>query len=205
MTLAVIGVLTGNTLAVVNALRKVGADPVVAMDADSLGDATRIVLPGVGSFDEGMDRLRQADMVDALRFRVLEQGVPFLGICLGMQMLVETSEEGMSPGLGFIRGQVIRFQSEVVPGGRVPHMGWNRVRPARPTPLFQAEDPDRRFYFVHSYHVVPQNLEDVLALSTYGHPFAAAIQQANLTGVQFHPEKSLRWGLDFLERFVAHG
>jgi len=203
MNLVVISALAGNAAAVVNALRKAGGEATLSRDPLVIQEASALVLPGVGAFDDGCTRLRDAGLFDLLRARA-EAGVPVLGICLGMQLLADGSEEGHLPGLGIIPGRALRFQPELVPHGRIPHMGWNRVCPVQPTPLFDLKSPDRRFYFVHSYHVHPADPAHALTTTAYGPRFVSAIQKGRSIGVQFHPEKSLRWGLDFLKRFLDH-
>lgn len=194
----------GNIGSVENMLRRLGIPAMRCSDADGLGPATHILLPGVGSFDRGMRLLRQRGLDKALTEAVVGRGVPLLGICLGMQLLADRSEEGNETGLGWIPGDVRRFRLD---GLRVrlpiPHMGWNAVAPATDSPLARALPADARFYFVHSYHFEPHDAGHVLMRTTYGHEFASAVSRNNVYGVQFHPEKSHRFGMLLLQAFAA--
>ena len=183
-----------------NMLRTLGAEPVATDDPAIVADATRVILPGVGSFDAGMHALRSRELDVALRTAVHERGAPLLGICLGMQLLARRSQEGEAAGLGWIDADVVRFTPQ--PRLRIPHMGWNSVQPQSPSPLFDAADADPEFYFVHSFHVVPDDPALVTGAATHGGSFAAAVGRGRIHGVQFHPEKSHRHGLQLLRRFL---
>jgi imidazole glycerol-phosphate synthase subunit HisH len=183
-----------------NMLRTLGAEPVATDDPAIVAAATRVILPGVGSFDAGMHALRSRGLDAALHTAVHERGAPLLGICLGMQLLARRSEEGEAAGLGWIDADVVRFTPQ--PRLRIPHMGWNSVQPQSPSPLFDAADADPEFYFVHSFHVVPDDPALVTGAATHGGPFAAAVGRGRIHGVQFHPEKSHRHGLQLLRRFL---
>lgn len=191
----------GNVGSIRNMLKKAGAQSIVSSDADAISRADAIILPGVGAFDTGMRRLAELDLISVLNRRVIERRTPILGICLGMQLLTNRSEEGSLPGLGWINGETIRFfRDEVEPELRVPHMGWNYVQPAKDHFLFEGlEKP--RFYFVHSYHVQCERTT-VLATCNYGRDFTAAVHRGNIMGTQFHPEKSHRFGLTLLRSFL---
>lgn len=192
----------GNVQAFINIYRHLDFDVCAATTAEQLRAAERIILPGVGAFDWAMDRLNQSGMRDILDSLVLDTGVPVLGICVGMQMMMEKSEEGEASGLGWVEGDVRRF---VTPrsGPRVPlpHMGWNDVRPIGKHGLFQSCGEDMRFYFLHSYFVQPADDDHVRAVTDYSGPFAAALGKENILGVQFHPEKSHKWGVELLRTF----
>lgn len=193
----------GNVGSVVNMLRKVGADAEATGDVSAVARASKLVLPGVGAFDAAITRLRERELVSVLNRRVLEEGVPILGICLGMQVMTESSEEGSEAGLGWFAGGTQRFRfDDPVQRLRVPHMGWNVVRPARPTPLFDGMYEEPRFYFVHSYHVICRNDEDVMLTTEYGYRFVSGISRGNIYGVQFHPEKSHKFGMHLVRRFA---
>jgi len=197
VTLALIDYGAGNLHSVANALKAAGATGVaVTADPDLVARADRIVLPGVGAFGACAAALRGVDgMVEALDRRVRQEGVPFLGICVGMQLMAEAGEEmGEHPGLGWIAGRV-RLLRPADPAAKVPHMGWNDVRPAVPHPLIVPGEA----YFLHSYAFEGA---DVVATSDHGGPIAAAIARDTMAGVQFHPEKSQRYGLDLLARFL---
>ncbi|WP_448502452.1 imidazole glycerol phosphate synthase subunit HisH [Sphingomonas sp.] len=197
MTTALIDYGAGNLHSVHNALKAAGArDIIVTADPDAVTRADRIVLPGVGAFAACRDGLAALPgMIEAMETRALHGGVPFLGICVGMQLMADHGEEmGEHRGLGWISGRVARIAS--APGLRIPHMGWNDVVPARPHPLI---DPGEA-YFLHGYAF---SGDHVLATTDHGGPVTAAIGRDNLIGIQFHPEKSQRYGIALLERFLA--
>ena len=190
----------GNLRSVENALRAAGAAEVdVSADPVVVAAADRIVLPGVGAFAACMNGLTAIPgMVEALRESAIERARPFLGICVGMQLMADVGEEhGDHPGLGWIRGTVRRIEPDD-PSLKVPHMGWNDVTPARPHALIEPGEA----YFVHSYALAPTEPETLLATTDHGGPLAAALGRDNLIGVQFHPEKSQRYGQAFLARFL---
>lgn len=194
----------GNVQSVVNALGRVGADVAVAEDGDALiaQSAPRIVLPGVGAVGEALSLLRERGLDSALGKRVLEERTPFLGICVGMQVLLETCTEfGTHAGLGWIPGSVDRLAPEGDPL-RLPHVGWNEIAVTRPDPLL-GEAGGNHFYFLHSYAVECPD-EYVVARSDYGRPFVAALRRDNIAAVQFHPEKSSGIGESVLTAFVRH-
>jgi glutamine amidotransferase len=191
----------GNVGSIANMICKAGGEALVATDAAAIAAAHKLVLPGVGSFDQGMRSLADRDFVEPLR-TAAKRGVPILGICLGMQLMLESSDEGSLPGLAFVPGEARRF-----PIGeallRVPHMGWGRIGVRRASPLFAGAEEDCRYYFVHSYYVSCADGSDVVATTTHGLEFVSAFQRANLFGVQFHPEKSHRFGMALFRRFLA--
>jgi imidazole glycerol-phosphate synthase subunit HisH len=167
-----------------------------------LRSADKLILPGVGHFDRAMENLSAAGLVDELKDLVQTSGKPILGICLGMQLMCAGSDEGSVPGLGFIDAHVRRFD---FPGERrlkVPHMGWREVAITRTSPLFTGLDDTSRFYFVHSYFVDCARETDVVARAEYGHVFVSAFERDNVRGVQFHPEKSHRFGIRLFQNFV---
>ncbi|GMU52081.1 MAG: imidazole glycerol phosphate synthase subunit HisH [Candidatus Xenobia bacterium] len=190
----------GNVGSIMNMLKKVGAEAEISGDPEALRRATRLILPGVGAFDTGMRHLSDSGLIDVLNDRVLNDKVPVLGICLGMQLLTRRSEEGSLPGLGWIEADTIRFQLEDL---RVPHMGWNTLRAVNGSPLFQGYQEEPRYYFVHSYHVVCDNPEDAAGTTEYGLQFVSAVHRGNVMGTQFHPEKSHKFGMQLLRNFVA--
>lgn len=197
MSVALIDYGAGNLHSVANALRAAGAtDLSVTADPDAIAVADRVILPGVGAFASCMAGLRAIDgMVEAMEQRVLAQAAPFLGICVGMQLMAETGEEfGEHPGLGWLPGRVRRLRP--ANGERVPHMGWNDVAPTAAHPLLAPGEA----YFLHSY---AYDGAHVLATTDHAGPVTAAIGRDNLAGVQFHPEKSQRYGLDLLSRFLS--
>lgn len=192
----------GNIGSVVNMIRKSGGQATATRSVSELADAKKILLPGVGSFDNAMTRLKNLGLVDVLQERAAA-GVSFLGICLGMQLLATHSEEGSILGLGLIPGAVRKFKfNGECSSLKIPHMGWNRVRAVREHSLANGLDQDARFYFVHSYFYDCDNPEDVLFSARYGIDFAAGVQRGNVVGVQFHPEKSHRYGMQLLKNFI---
>lgn len=201
MTIAVVDVCSGNLRSVEKALAHVGAAPIVTHDPDVIRRADRVVVPGQGAFGEFVRGLEARGLEPALR-EALASGKPFLGICLGLQVLFESSEEqGPVRGLGLIPGHVRKFRP-TDHALKVPHMGWNQVRRRRDEPLL-AGVPDEAFvYFVHSFHVVPTDPSITVLDCDYGGRFTAAIRQDNLFACQFHPEKSQQVGLRILENFV---
>lgn len=193
----------GNIRAFLNVYRRLNIDATTATTGEQLKRASRILLPGVGSFDHAMEQLGRSGMRDALDDLVLRQHVPVLGVCVGMQMLARGSEEGMLPGLGWVEGHVRAIGSltsaERLP---VPHMGWNDVHPVSGSKLFGNLGADARFYFLHSYYLHCDRAADAIAVSNYGSDFTCAVNAANVFGVQFHPEKSHRCGTQLLKNFA---
>lgn len=191
----------GNVGSIANMIRKVGGEALLATDAAAIAAADKLVLPGVGAFDQGMRSLADRNFIEPLR-EAAARGVPVLGICLGMQLMLGRSDEGSLPGLDFVPGEARRFPTgEAAP--RVPHMGWNRIALRQASPLFAGSDDDCRYYFVHSYYVSCADRDDVVATTTHGLEFVSAFQRGNLFGVQFHPEKSHRFGMALFQRFLA--
>ena len=189
-----------NIGSLINMFRRIGADAVVTSRTEDIARARKILLPGVGAFDAAMKRIDELGLRDLLRRKALEDKVPFLGVCLGMQLLVNESEEGTVTGLGLIPGKAIRFPRNAAL--KVPHMGWNRIEVAQETPLTTYLPPEPRFYFVHSYFVQAENPEDVMLRCTYGQSFDAGLCRNNIFGAQFHPEKSHKFGMALLKGFV---
>ena len=189
----------GNLYNLKNALDFSGVGNQLVSHADELKEADRILLPGVGAFGPAMEHLRNSGMLESLQEKV-QAGTPLLGICVGAQLLMDESEEdGSRVGLGWIPGKVKRFQHEL----KIPQIGWNQVSQQRKDPLFQDVLDEMHFYFVHSYHLRPENSGHVLGLSNYGYDFAAVVRKDNLWGVQFHPEKSQNAGLQLLKNFCT--
>jgi len=201
--LAVIDYGAGNLRSVVHALNHLGVqDMHLVHTPQDLAGADKIILPGVGAFGAGMNQLHEQNLVQPL-LDALRAGVPYLGICLGMQFLFERSDEmGDHAGLGLLPGHVTRFPTTLP--YKVPHMGWNQLDVQRPTPLLAGIPADTSVYFVHSYYCVPADSADVVATVDYGIPFTAVVQRDNLFGVQFHPEKSQRTGLRILSNFLEY-
>ncbi len=200
--IAVIDYDMGNLHSVCKGLEKAGATPKITDSPAELEQADAVVLPGVGAFDPAVQQLRARGLVEPIK-QAIASGKPFLGICLGLQILFERSEEGKEPGLGIVAGTVRRFRSE--PGITIPHMGWNQLEIIQPaSPLWQHLSPQPWVYFVHSYYVDPAQLQVRAATVTHGsQTVTAAIRDNNLMAVQFHPEKSSTTGLQILSNFVA--
>lgn len=199
---AVVDYGVSNLDSVARALEECGATPYVTSDPAELKHASLMVLPGVGAFADGMANLRERGLDQALREQVLEQGVPLLGVCLGMHLLADRGiEGGETQGLGLVPGSVLKLQPDE-PSTRVPHVGWNEVHPARPSALMEGIEDGRDFYFVHSYHLACDDPADVLATTPYCGGIASAVQRGIVAGVQFHPEKSQKAGFALLRNFV---
>lgn len=200
--IVVVNAAIGNLRSVANAFEAIGRPVEIADRPESLAGADGIVLPGVGAFEDAMRNLRELDFVPALEHTVRRQGTPFIGLCLGMQLLASTStEHGLSVGLGWIEGSVERIEAN---GAllRVPHIGWNEVRFVEHSRLFAGLGEAQTFYFVHSYVFRPRAAAVVTGVCEYGGEFAAAIEDGNIFGTQFHPEKSQQAGLGTLRNFV---
>ncbi|MDP9370639.1 MAG: imidazole glycerol phosphate synthase subunit HisH [Chloroflexota bacterium] len=195
--IAVIDYGAGNLRSIRRALEAAGAETVVTADPATVAAADAVVLPGVGAAGHAMDRLRDLGMTRAIG-EAVEGGKPFLGICLGMQLLFEHQEEGDTAGLGLLRGRIRSLSGPV----KVPHMGWNRSRLVRPGPLGDVGD-ERHYYFVHSYVAEPADRDDVAAIADYGERFPSVVVRDNVWGTQFHPEKSGPDGLALVRAFVA--
>jgi glutamine amidotransferase len=193
----------GNVQAFANVYKSLDVPCVMVKNAGALAGITKLILPGVGAFDYAMTRLEESGMKKALNQIATDQNVPILGVCVGMQMLGRSSEEGALPGLGWLDGVVKRFGRR--PDGRpldVPHMGWNDVAATRASFLFKGLESSARFYFIHSYYMSCAKSEDVIAVTDYGVRFACAVNSGSIYGVQFHPEKSHRWGIRLLKNFA---
>jgi len=202
MTVLVVDYGMGNLASVARALEDCGARVRVSADAAAVSEAERIILPGVGAFPDAMQRLASAGWVDALQGATRDEGVPLLGICLGMQLLADQGEEVRpTQGLGLIPGSVRRISP--APGERVPHVGWNELSQARPDPLFAGIADGEDFYFVHEYAFVCARADDVAGTTPFGGGFASAVSRGPVYGVQFHPEKSSRAGKQLLANFLS--
>ena len=201
--IAIIDYGLGNVRAFANLYTKSNIPFVIAKDTSDLENAQKIILPGVGSFDYAMQLLEASGMQETLSDMVLNHNVPVLGVCVGMQMLADSSDEGNLSGLGWIPGQVKRFESSSLNEEiNIPHMGWNNINPVITSGLMEGLDSNSRFYFLHSYYFNCENEDSLLATTHYGNEFACAVHRNNVYGVQFHPEKSHRWGAKILENFA---
>lgn len=196
----------GNLGSILNMLKKVGAPAAkVSADPKDIEQADKLILPGVGAFDTGMQRLRETGLIGLLNEKVLRAKTPTLGVCLGMQLLTKISEEGELPGLGWLDAETIRFRFDQKKTGlKIPHMGWNTVKVQREGTLFKDMYAEPRFYFVHSFHVVSHNPEDVVATTEYGYDFVSVVQHGHIMAAQFHPEKSHKFGMKLYKNFVEY-
>jgi len=192
----------GNIGSILNMIKKVGGEAIISSDQEQIKNADKLILPGVGAFDAGMQNLAKLGLISIFRKKVTEQKTPVLGICLGLQLLTERSEEGIMQGLGLVDASTVRFKFVSSSGLRIPHMGWNSVVIRKESPLFHDMYPNPVFYFVHSYHVVCRNAEDILSTTDYGYDFVSSLQSGNLFGTQFHPEKSHKYGMKLMKNFV---
>jgi glutamine amidotransferase len=191
----------GNIASIQRMFEAVDCDADIITNPSDIDRCGKLVLPGVGAFDEGMRLLDEGGWIEPLNRAAIERRVPILGICLGMQLLCRGSEEGDLPGLGWIDADVRILDTGGNRQLKLPHMGWSDTEPARDSDLLSRDGEEKRFYYVHKYRVICEREEDVLATANYGETFVSAIQRGNIHGVQFHPEKSHRFGKDLLGRF----
>jgi glutamine amidotransferase len=193
----------GNIRAFVNVFDRLNIKTKIARKSDDFKDASKIILPGVGAFDYAMNQLNASGMRDELENQVLSNKIPVVGICVGMQMLAKSSDEGNLPGLGWIDGEVKLFDASLIPyKTRLPHMGWNSIRPVNGNHLMTDFNDDSRFYFLHSYYFVCHNKDEIISTTEYGVTFTSAVNKENIYGIQFHPEKSHQNGIQLLHNFA---
>jgi imidazole glycerol-phosphate synthase subunit HisH len=203
MQISILDYGMANLRSVQKAFATVGHEAAIISTAEEIDRADRLVLPGVGAVADAIATLRQKDLAPAI-LRHIAKDKPFLGICLGLQMLFETCyEDGIHQGLGVVKGEVIRFDVDAVFGLKVPHMGWNQLHFANPSPVFRGLPEGVNVYFVHSFHGVPADAALAATTTDYGRPFVSSIRRSNLTATQFHPEKSQKVGLKMLENFAT--
>ncbi|MEO6994138.1 MAG: imidazole glycerol phosphate synthase subunit HisH [Lacunisphaera sp.] len=203
-TIGIVDYGSGNIRAITNVYGRLNIPFRIAHTPADLLGVKKILLPGVGAFDQAMGQLERGGFRPVLDEMVVKQGVPVLGICVGMQIMAHSSDEGKRPGLGWIAGKVRRFDPSRLPQATcLPHMGWNDVKPAGQGGLFAGLETEARFYFLHSYYFDCTQPSTVAATATYGLDFACAVCDKNVYGVQFHPEKSHRWGVQLLTNFAA--
>jgi len=199
--IAIIDYGMGNLRSVQKGFERVGREAVVTSDAKTILSAGKVVLPGVGAFPDCMRNLEQNGLIDVVH-KTIESGKPFLGICLGLQLLFTESEEfGLSKGLDIIKGRVVRFKGPEFTGLKIPHMGWNTISLKRQAPALLDVPDNSHVYFVHSFHVVPEDKQVIATTTPYGVDFVSSIWKDNIFAVQFHPEKSQTLGLSILKRF----
>jgi imidazole glycerol-phosphate synthase subunit HisH len=191
----------GNLGSIRNMFKRIKVESEITGEVGKIAAAEKILLPGVGAFDAAMQKIKDAGLLDVLNKKALEEKVPTLGICLGMQLLTHSSEEGKLPGLGWIDARTVKFNFSNN-SLKIPHMGWNTVNIKKESPLIEKLPEEPRFYFVHSYYISCNNNSDVLTTTHYGIDFHSIIQHENIYGAQFHPEKSHKFGMKLLENFA---
>jgi len=192
----------GNIRAFINVYDRLNIETKVAKTAEDIAGSTKIILPGVGSFDYAMSLLNRSGMRDELEKQVFDNKIPIMGICVGMQILARSSDEGQLPGLGWIDGNVRLFDSTTIPyKTRLPHMGWNSINPRNSIGLLNGFNNESKFYFLHSYYFECENKDHIIATTDYGMKYASAVKKDNIWGVQFHPEKSHGNGVRLLQNF----
>jgi glutamine amidotransferase len=193
----------GNVGSIQNMVKKFTKDVVITSDHEIIRNAGKLILPGVGAFDNGMKNLARLNLIDILNDKTLNEKIPVLGICLGMQLLTNKSEEGEREGLKWIDGETVKFRLNNGNNDlKVPHMGWNYVKKIRESALLENMFEESRYYFVHSYYVTCKNDKESILKTLYGVEFTSALQKENIFGVQFHPEKSHKYGLQLIKNFV---
>jgi glutamine amidotransferase len=205
MKIVIIDLNLGNLKSIQNIFKKAGKSSIISADKSDIELGDKLVLPGVGAFDSAMNKLQELDLIPLLNQKVIIEKTPILGICLGMQLMCKQSEEGASEGLKWIDGEVVKFKF-TDPKYKTPHMGWNYVTPnsSSANPLFEGFDESEKikFYHVHSFHVKLDNQEDIKAMTHYDYNFCTSFQKGNIFGVQFHPEKSHKYGLKLIQNFI---
>jgi len=193
----------GNLSSIQNMLKKISVKSIISSNISVIKNADKLILPGVGSFDNGMGNLQKMSLISVLNKKVLIDKTLILGICLGMQLISKRSEEGRLPGLGWIEAEAVKFKFDNNHANlKIPHIGWNTIKIKKDCLLFKDMEENARFYFVHSYHLICTRGEDIAAMTDYGYEFPSIIQKENIFGVQFHPEKSHKFGKQLLKNFV---
>jgi glutamine amidotransferase len=190
----------GNLGSLENMIRRVGGSTEIASSKTDISKAKKLILPGVGFFAHAVQELKRRDIWETINQKVINEHIPILCICLGAQLATEYSEEGEMNGFGWVKGKTVRFDYDI--NLRIPHMGWNEVELQKPSRLFTDMYEDARFYFVHSYYMMCENAEEVLTTTIYGKKFISSIEKENIFAVQFHPEKSHKYGMKLFENFL---
>ncbi len=204
MNIVIIDYGMGNLGSIANMIKKIGENSIISSEIKDIENADKIILPGVGAFDNGMQNLSKFNFIDLIKEKALINKTPVLGICLGMQLLTNSSEEGKKKGLSLIDAETIRFNFDKLEKTlKIPNMGWNDVHITQENELFSDLEKEARFYFVHSYYVKCHNNDNIIGESNYGIKFVSAIRNNNIYGVQFHPEKSHKYGMKLLKNFLS--
>ena len=201
-TIVIIDYGMGNIGSISNMIKFVGAKSIITADRKIIENARKIILPGVGNFDKAMQNIQKLDLKDVITYKAKEEKIPFLGICLGMQLMCNRSDEGTVEGLKLIDAEVLKFDFGTDSLLKIPHMGWNTIAKNKEIPVMDGLDNNSRFYFVHSYFVKCNNDQDTLTYTNYGRQFTSAFSSGNLIGAQFHPEKSHKFGVKLFKNFV---
>lgn len=204
--ITIIDYKVGNLKSIQNILKRIGYDSIIASDVDQIHSGTKFILPGVGSFEYGMEKLKSMNYFDLLEKKILIEKRPILGVCLGLQLFFEKSEEGgCIDGLGWLKGSVVKFDEESMnPLSKIPHMGWNYIVPQKESKILEGLDSSSRFYFVHSYHIQCEDHKDELMKTNNGYSFVSGVEKDNIIGVQFHPEKSHKFGKTLYKNFICN-
>jgi len=203
--LTIIDYKAGNVRSIQNMLKKIGTKSIISDKIKDIEQADKLILPGVGSFDYGMEQLEKSDLIPVLNKKVLEEKIPILGICLGVQLFTKSSEEGQKKGLNWLEAETVAFNKSKLPENyKIPHMGWAEINYNENCKLFQnMHEIPPRFYFVHSYHLQANNNSDIIATTNYGYEFVVGLKKDNIIGLQFHPEKSHKFGMQVLRNFIT--
>jgi len=201
--LTIINYKAGNVRSIQNMLKKIGVKSIISDKVEDIENADKLILPGVGSFDYGMEQLEKSGLIPVLNKKVIENKTPILGICLGVQLFTKGSDEGQKKGLAWFDAQTVSFDKSKLPESyKIPHMGWSEINYNENCKLFKnLHELPPRFYFVHSYHLKAKNKSDIIATTTYGYEFVVGLKKDNIIGVQFHPEKSHKFGMQVLRNF----
>lgn len=203
--LVIVNYGVGNLTSIKNMFKKSGVNATISGEEKDIAAASKLLLPGMGHFDNCMQKLNASGLRPLIEKKAFEEKIPILGICVGLQMFMASSEEGKEAGLNWIEGRTIRFREEKMDAGlKIPNMGWHDIEVVKPSPLMEGLEKESRFYFAHSFHVEPEQSSDTLVCANYGYRFAAAVERGNIAGVQFHPEKSHKFGLRLLKNFAVN-
>jgi glutamine amidotransferase len=193
---------TGNLGSIQNMLKKIGCKSIITSNINEIENSEKLLLPGVGKFDYGMQQLIDRNILEVLNKKVLIEKTPILGICLGVQLFTQKSEEGLLPGLGWFNSETIKFKIDTSSNYKIPNMGWQNITKKKESKLLSGLPANARFYFVHSYHLKCNSPDDILLEANYSYNYTCAIEKENIVGVQFHPEKSHKFGMKILQNFV---